>query len=180
MGYTVNSIVINKNIRELFLIINNIQNWPELHGYKMAEVLESKKLIDGKMKIVFKITGNEEENDDHHDHAEEDKDPETWISQRIIDIKTFSARGVRLEPVYPFKHWILDIVLSEEMDGTRMTWIQDFRMDEKTGHTDQEIEGYINKGSKEELHVFKEKIETGEVHLKLDETFFDWNCEAIL
>lgn len=177
MGYTVNSTVINKSIRELFLIINNIQNWPELHGYKMAEVLENKKLIDGKIKIVFKITGNEEENDDHHDHdhdhAEEDNAPETWISQRFVDIKTYSARGVRLDPIYPFKHWILDIVLSEEQGGTRMTWIQDFRMDEKTGHTDEEIEGYINKGSKEELKVFKEKIETGAVYLKLDEAFFD-------
>ncbi len=174
MGYTVNSIIINKDIRELFQIINNIQNWPELHGYKNAEVIESKKLVDGKIKIVFKIIGNEED-DDHGDHAhpEEDNDPETWVSQRTIDINTYSARGVRLEPIYPFKHWILDIVLAEEQNGSRMTWIQDFRMDEKTGHTDEEIEGYINKGSKEELQLFKEKIESGAVHLKLDQTFFD-------
>ncbi len=171
MGYTVNSIVINKDIKELFLIINNIENWPELHGYKKAETIEKKKLLDGKLKIMFKITGNDEDDDDHK-HSEEDKHSETWISQRIIDIKTYSARGVRLEPMYPFKHWILDILLSKEQSGTRMTWVQDFRMDEKTGHTDEEIEGYINKGSKEELLSFKEKIETGLVHLKLEESFF--------
>lgn len=173
MGYTVNSIVINKNIRELFLIINNIENWPELHGYKKVEKLDQIKLVDGKLKIVFKIIGNHDE--DENNHAEEDKHPEAWVSQRIIDIKSYSARGVRLEPIYPFKHWILDITLSEEENGTRMTWTQDFRMDEKTGHTDEEIEGYINKGSQEELQIFKEKIETGVVYSKLDEVLLSNN-----
>jgi len=173
MGYTVNSIVIRKNIRDLFLIINNIDNWPQLHGYDKAELREIEKLVDGKLKIVFRIIGKEEDEHDHNHDGEENGHSETWISQRIIDIKTYSARGVRLEPIYPFKHWILDIVLSEEQEGTRMTWVQDFRMDEKTGHTDSEIEGYINKGSKEELQIFKEKIETGTVYLKMDEALFE-------
>ena len=50
-----------------------------------------------------------------------------------------------------------------------MTWIQDFRMDERTGHTDEEIEGYINTGSKKELQIFKEKIESGVVCKKIQE-----------
>lgn len=164
MGYTVNSIVINKEISELFGIINNVENWPELHGYQKAEILERRKLVDGKIKIMFRVVGNEEEN-----NAEEEKHPEIWVSQRTIDFSNFSARGVRLDPIYPFKHWILDIVLSEEKNGTRMTWIQDFRMDERTGHTDEEIEGYINTGSKKELQIFKEKIESGVVCKKIQE-----------
>ncbi len=105
MGYTVNSIVINKEISELFGIINNVENWPELHGYQKAEILERRKLVDGKIKIMFRVVGNEEEN-----NAEEEKHPEIWVSQRTIDFSNFSARGVRLDPIYPFKHWILDIV----------------------------------------------------------------------
>lgn len=166
MGYTVNSIVIQKEIEELFLIINNIENWPELHGYNKAELLEKKKLPDDKVRIEFQITANDKDDDGNPTE-------EIWISERIIDVKSFSARGVRLDPVYPFKHWILDILLMKESDGTRMTWIQDFSMDEKTGHTDDEIEGYINAGSKEELSVFKEKIETGIVHAKLLKSFLE-------
>ncbi|PSM56700.1 hypothetical protein C4L39_16420 [Clostridium diolis] len=164
MGYTVNSIVINKEISELFLIINNIDNWPELHGYQRAEMLEKKKLVDGKLKIIFRVTGNEEEHD-----GEKENHPEIWVSQRIINLSDYSARGVRLDPIYPFKHWILDIFLSKEKYGTRMTWIQDFRMDERTGYTDEEIEDHINSGSKEELQVFKEKIESGVVYKKFEE-----------
>ena len=164
-GYTVNSTVIKKDKEELFLIINNLKNWPSLHDYKKAEFLEKKKLVDGKIRIKFRLTSNEED--------EDDDDPRTWVSQRIIDRKTYAARGVRLEPMYPFKHWILDILLTPEKDGTRMTWVQDFAIDPKTGHTDEEIEGYINKGSVEELEHFKNKIESGEINDKLDELFFE-------
>lgn len=162
MGYTVNSIVINKEISEIFLIINNIENWPELHGYQSVEVLEKKKLIDGKLKIVFRVTGSEEENE------EEESQPEVWVSQRIIDFSSHSARGVRLEPMYPFKHWILDVILSEENKGTKMTWIQDFRMDEKADLTDEKVEEMINCGSREELQIFKNKIESGAVYKKIE------------
>lgn len=161
MGYTVNSIVIKKEINELFLIINNLENWPELHDYQSAEVIENKKLVDGKLKIVFRVIGNEE------DDGKGKKHRETWISHRIIDFSKHSARGVRLEPMYPFTYWILDINLSREKEGTRMTWTQDFSMDKKTGYTDEDIEKCINNGSKKELQAFKEKIESCKVYKKL-------------
>lgn len=161
MGYTVNSIVINKKVEELFLIINNIENWPLLHGYQKAELIDKNRLVDGKLKIVFKVTGNTGE-------QEEQSHPEIWTSQRTINFTNYSARGVRLDPIYPFKHWILDVILTEEKDGTRMTWIQDFRMDEKTGMKDAAIEEHINKDSKIEMQIFKEKIESGAVYKKLE------------
>lgn len=155
MGYTVNSIVINKNINDLFLLINNIENWNELHGYESVELLDKQTLIDKKVKITFKVT------------SFEDGQEETWTSQRIIDFSTYSARGVRLEPMFPFKHWILDVTLSEEEQGTRMTWTQDFRMDNNSGYSENQVEELINKGSKKELKVFKDKIESGTVYKKL-------------
>lgn len=155
MGYTVNSIVINKNINDLFLLINNIENWNELHGYESVEILDKQTLIDKKVKITFKVT------------SFEDGQKETWTSQRIIDFSTYSARGVRLEPMFPFRHWILDVTLSEEEQGTRMTWTQDFRMDNDSGYSENQVEELINKGSKEELKIFKDKIESGTVYKKL-------------
>ena len=43
MGYTVNSIIIKKEINELFEIINDVRNWPELHNYQDVKILENKK-----------------------------------------------------------------------------------------------------------------------------------------
>ncbi|MBD3316752.1 MAG: hypothetical protein GF344_13275 [Chitinivibrionales bacterium] len=163
-GYTRNSIVIDKEIDALFLLINNIENWPVLHGYQAVELLDKEKLIDGRTKLRFRITGGEEGEHDHdheHDHgAEHDhEETETWVSQRIIDRSAYFAYAVRLNPVFPFTHWILFTELTKEKAGTRMTWIQDFAIDPKTGHSDEEIQGYINKGSVEELKSFKRKIE---------------------
>lgn len=162
MGYTTNSIVIDKELSDVFLIINNVENWTELHGYQSAEVIEKKRLVDDKIKLVLKIIGDEEE-----ENEQGEKHFKTWTSQRVLDFSTYSARGVRLEPIYPFKHWILDVILSKEKNGTKMTWIQDFTMDEKTGLTDEEVEVLINNGSKMELKNFKTKIEDGVVSKKL-------------
>lgn len=108
MGYTVNSIIIKKEMNELFEIINDVRNWPELHNYQDVKILEKEELLDGRRKIVFQVTGNKEE-----------EPVEIWTSQRIIDVTNMCARGVRLEPMYPFRHWILDVVLSVEKEGTK-------------------------------------------------------------
>lgn len=42
MGYTVNSIIIKKEINELFEIINDVRNWPELHNYQDVKILEKR------------------------------------------------------------------------------------------------------------------------------------------
>lgn len=148
---------IKKEINELFEIINDVRNWPELHNYQDVKILEKKKLLDGRRKIVFQVTGNKEE-----------EPVEIWTSQRIIDVTNMCARGVRLEPMYPFRHWILDVVLSVEKEGTKMTWIQDFSMDKNSGFTEEAVEEMINKGSKKELQIFKEKIESGIVSSKTE------------
>jgi len=151
MGYTVNSIIINKEIDVLFKTINQIENWPQLHGYESVVLKERETLCDNNERVIFEIS------------ADDNGEKECWVSQRIINYKNYTARGVRLSPMYPFKYWILDIALKSEEEGTRMTWIQDFSMDPKTGHTDLEIEGYINEGSKKELELFKTLIEKGVV-----------------
>ena len=40
-----------------------------------------------------------------------------------------------------------------------MTWVQDFTMDDKAKFNDQQVEGFINKHSQENLKIFKEIIE---------------------
>ena len=45
-------------------------------------------------------------------------------------------------------------------DGILMTWIQDFEMDPKfTKYTDEQIVGFINQHSQDNLKIFKRVIE---------------------
>lgn len=165
-AYTVNSIVINKEIGELFRIVNHMPNWPILHSYEKAELLEKRKLVDGKVLITFQLTASPDEDDD-------DDDPTTWVSHRTVDPKTYSARGIRLKPLYPFTHWVLDVLLEEVENGTKMTWVQDCAIDPKTGHTNEELEEHLNECSLPELEHFKEVIESGKVKDMLPEGFFE-------
>ena len=55
MGYTVNSIIIKKEINELFEIINDVRNWPELHNYQDVKILERERLF-------FKLRGIKKRN----------------------------------------------------------------------------------------------------------------------
>ena len=48
-----------------------------------------------------------------------------------------------------------------------MTWIQDFEMDPKfTKFTGEQIEGFINKHSRDNMKIFKEVIEKEALALK--------------
>jgi hypothetical protein len=40
-----------------------------------------------------------------------------------------------------------------------LTWIQHFEMDDKAKFNDQQVEGFINKHSQDNLKIFKEMIE---------------------
>lgn len=120
MGYTVNSIIIKKEINELFEIINDVRNWPELHNYQDVKILEKKKLLDGRRKIVFQVTGNKEE-----------EPVEIWTSQRIIDVTNMCARGVRLEPMYPFRHAFLPAELFRQKVEGWMKFLRVWAVDLK-------------------------------------------------
>jgi len=43
--------------------------------------------------------------------------------------------------------------------GIELTWIQHFEMDDKAKFNDEQVEGFINKHSKENLQIFKKVIE---------------------
>ena len=40
-----------------------------------------------------------------------------------------------------------------------LTWIQHFEMDDKAKFNDEQVEGFINKHSKDNLKIFKDVIE---------------------
>jgi aromatase len=155
MGHTVNSIIINAPYERIFDISNDITRWTELFGgeYKKAEVVKK----EGN-KITFKLTDDENR---------------SWQSWRLLFKDNYFAYAEREEPKFPFKFMKIIWLYTPRPDGmaltkgsqttdfcpVEMTWIQHFEMDEKAKFNDEQVEGFINKHSKDNLKIFKEVIE---------------------
>ena len=141
MGHTCNSIIINAPYELVFDISNDIPRWTELFGgeYKKAEILKK----EGN-KITFRLTDDEEK---------------SWVSWRLLNKDNFYTYAERLEPKFPFNFMKIIWLYTQKPAGVEMTWIQNFEMDSKAKFNDKQVEGFINKHSKENLLIFKRIIE---------------------
>jgi len=141
MGHTCNQVVINASYDRVFDISNDIPRWTELFGeeYQKAEVLEKKD-----NKITFRLT---------------DDEGNSWVSYRILNKEYRFAYAQKKEPVFPFKYMKIVWLYTEVPGGILMTWIQHFQMDPNAKYNDQEVEGFVNKHSQDNLLIFKQVIE---------------------
>ena len=141
MGHTCNSIIINAPYDLIFDISNTIPRWTELFGGEYKEAIVVKK---EKNKITFKLT---------------DKEGRTWQSYRLLFKETYLAYAEREEPKFPFEFMKIIWLYTPKPEGIELTWIQHFKMDSKAAFTDEQVEGFINQHSKENLKIFKAVIE---------------------
>jgi aromatase len=141
MGHTCNSIIINAPYDLIFDISNTIPRWTELFGGEYKEAIVVKK---EKNKITFKLT---------------DKEGRTWQSYRLLFKENFLAYAEREEPKFPFEFMKIIWLYTPKPEGIELTWIQHFKMDSKAAFTDEQVEGFINQHSKENLKIFKAVIE---------------------
>jgi aromatase len=141
MGHTCNSIVINAPYDLIFDISNDIPRWTELFGteYKKAEIIEKKD-----NKITFRLTDDEDK---------------SWISWRLFFKDKFFTYSERQDPKFPFKYMKIIWLYTQKSTGIELTWIQHFEMDDKAKFNDEQVEGFINKHSQDNLKIFKEVIE---------------------
>ena len=142
MGHTVNSIVIKAPYELVFDISNHIERWTELFGkeYASADVLERKG-----NEITFRLT---------------DEDKKSWVSKRWLYKDLKFAYAQRWEPLFPFKYMKIVWFYTETPEGIKMSWIQDFEMDPGfSKFTPEQIEGFINKHSQDNMKIFKQVIE---------------------
>lgn len=141
MGHTCNSIIINAPYERVFSISNDIERWTELFGgeYKNAEVLSKED-----NKITFRLT---------------DDEARTWQSWRLLFEDKYFTYSEREEPKFPFKYMKIIWLYTPKPEGIEMTWIQHFEMDGKAKFNDEQVEGFINKHSKENILIFKAVIE---------------------
>ena len=141
MGHTCNSITINAPYDTVFDISNDIERWTELFGseYKEAKILKR----EGN-KLTFKLT---------------DDEGNSWQSYRLLHKVHNFAYAQKLPPEFPFKYMKIMWLYTPSPDGVIMTWIQHFAMDEKAKYNDEQVEGFINKHSRDNLKIFKDIIE---------------------
>ena len=141
MGHTCNSIIINASYDLIFEISNDIPRWTELFGseYKKAEIVEKKD-----NKITFRLT---------------DDEGKSWVSWRLLFKDKFFTYSERHEPKFPFKYMKIIWLYTQKPEGMELTWIQHFEMDDKAKFNDEQVEGFINKHSKDNLKIFKDVIE---------------------
>jgi len=141
MGHTCNQIIIKAPYERVFDISNDIPRWTELFGgeYTKAEIVKK----EGN-KITFRLTDNE---------------GNSWQSFRVLDKVHHFAYAQKKEPVFPFRYMKIIWLYTELPEGVLMTWIQHFEMDSKAKYNDQEVEGFINKHSQDNLLIFKQVIE---------------------
>ena len=141
MGHTCNSIIIDAPYDLIFDISNDIPRWTELFGgeYKKAEIVKKES-----NKITFRLT---------------DDEGKSWISFRLLFKDNYFTYSQREEPKFPFKYMKIIWLYTSKPDGVEMTWIQHFEMDDSAKFNDQQVEGFINKHSQENLKIFKELIE---------------------
>lgn len=141
MGHTCNSIIINAPYDLVFAISNDIPRWTELFGseYKKAEILKKEA-----NKITFRLTDDEDK---------------SWVSWRLLYQDNFFTYSERQEPKFPFDFMKIIWLYTQRPQGIELTWIQHFQMDAKAKFNDEQVEGFINKHSKENLLIFKRVIE---------------------
>ncbi|WBB90079.1 SRPBCC family protein [Verrucosispora sp. WMMC514] len=143
-GHTENSVVIAAPLELVWSVTNDVAGWPDLFTeYARAEILDR----DGDT-VRFRLTM----------HPDENGVAWSWVSERTADPATRQVRAHRVE-TGPFEYMRIRWTYTEEPDGVRMTWVQDFAMKptapvDNAGMTDR-----INTNSAVQLAVIKERVE---------------------
>ena len=141
MAHTVNSILIKAPYALVFDISNDIERWTELFGneYKEAKIITR----EGN-KLTFRLT---------------DDEGRSWQSFRLLFKDYNFAYAQKLPPEFPFKYMKIIWLYTPNSEGIQMSWIQDFKMDQKAKFTYSQVEEMIDKHSQENLLIFKKIIE---------------------
>ena len=113
VGHTDNSVIINADPGFVWEMTNDLPSWPELFTeYASVEILDH---TDNTYR--FRLTM----------HPDDNGKVWSWVSERTLYPEERRVRARRVEPG-PFEFMDIEWTYTPEGDGTRMRWIQDFRM----------------------------------------------------
>jgi aromatase len=143
-GHTENGIVIAAPLPLVWEITNDVARWTELFTeYAAVDILRR----EGDT-VVFRLTMVPDENGVSW----------SWVSERTADPANREVRAHRVE-TGPFEYMRIHWRYTEEPEGTRMTWTQDFAMRPTAPVDNAGMTERINTNSRLQLAVIKERIE---------------------
>ena len=146
-AHTDNAVEINAPLEFVWDRMMDIEGWPTLFSeYAKAEVIER----EGD-RVVFRLTT--------HPDPEYDGQVWSWTSERIADPASHSSKSRRIE-TGPFEYMNIEWYFEPSDSGTRMRWVQDFSMKSTAPANDEQAEQYMNKNTKEQMGVIKQRLET--------------------
>lgn len=145
-AHTDNAVQINAPVDFVWERMMDIETWPQLFTeYAKAEVIER----DGD-RVVFRLTT--------HPDPEYDGQVWSWTSERVADPASRSSKSKRIE-TGPFQYMNIEWYFEDADGGTRMRWVQDFSMKPEAPANDEQAQEYMNKNTKEQMRVIKERLE---------------------
>ncbi|AWT44444.1 MULTISPECIES: SRPBCC family protein [Streptomyces] len=143
-GHTENEITIAAPLDLVWVMTNDVANWPNLFSeYASAEILSQ----EGN-KLTFRLTM----------HPDENGKVWSWVSERETDRATLTVRARRVE-TGPFDHMNIRWTYAEVPGGTRMVWTQDFAMKPDAPVDDDWMTANINRNSKVQMALIRDRVE---------------------
>jgi len=143
-GHTDNSIFIDADIDHVWRMTNDLTTWPDLFTeYSEVEVLaQSGPMFRFRLKM----------------HPDESGRVWSWVSERTLDEAAHEVVARRLEPG-PFEFMNIRWTYVPEGTGTRMRWVQDFRMRPEAPIDTEGMTQRIDANSKVQMAVIRDKVE---------------------
>lgn len=141
-----NSVVIEAEARHVFDVTNDIGRWPHLFDeYSHAKVVSEER--EGRWtEILFELSNPE---------------GSTWTSWRLLDHRELTAVAERRDPLYPFRYMHLRWSYRQVPEGTLMTWVQDFEVDDEFDVPLPTVVERMNAHTRQNQTGIKRKIESG-------------------
>ncbi|MXM66376.1 polyketide cyclase [Streptomyces sp. HUCO-GS316] len=141
---TENGIVIDAPFDLVWDMTNDVANWPNLFSeYALAEILDR----HGDT-VRFRLAL----------HPDADGKVWSWVSERVMDRGNRTVRAHRVE-TGPFAFMNILWTYAQTDAGVEMRWEQEFRMKPDAPVDDAAMTERINKNSKIQLALIKERVE---------------------
>ncbi|OMQ14814.1 polyketide cyclase [Modestobacter sp. VKM Ac-2676] len=149
VGHTDNSIVIDADLDHVWRMTNDLPSWPDL----FTEYAEVEVLARSGPTVRFRLTM----------HPDESGRVWSWVSERTLDEERHEVVARRVEPG-PFEFMDIRWNYAREGKGTRMRWVQDFRMRPGAPVDTAAMTERIDTNSKIQMAVIRDKVEAAARH----------------
>jgi aromatase len=143
-GHTDNSIVVAAGIDVVWRLTNELERWPELFTeYASVEVLEQRDLT-WRFRLIM--------------HPDDQGNAWSWVSERTLHPEHHRVTARRIETGW-FEFMDIRWTYETAEGGTRMRWVQDFRMRPDSPVDDRAMTERINRNSRVQMEHVRDTVE---------------------